>query len=166
MQKWIIFIIILIITILGGIIIFNVDIETEYTPETEIQEKELRKTLVNLYFKDRITGELVKESRLIDSKELLRNPYKALIELLLKGPDNENYDRIIPEGTYMIGNMYENGCVTINFSKEFQENIKESERNKAIESVFKTLSELTEVTSIKIIVDNQEVEGISNIVVN
>lgn len=164
MQKWIIFIIILVIMVLGMIIVLNVDIETEYTPELEVKETELRNTLVCLYFKDKITGELTKETRLIDSKELLKDPYETLIQLLLNGPENDNYERIIPEGTSMIGKMYENGCVTINFSKEFKDSINEEEINNAVESIFKTLSELKEVSSIKIIVDNQEVEGISKVI--
>ena len=50
MQKWIILFVIFIILILTTIIVLNVDIETEYTPETEIEETELRKTIITLYF--------------------------------------------------------------------------------------------------------------------
>jgi len=164
MQKWMIFIIVLLIIVLGVIVVMNVDIETEYIPEPEIEEVEMRKTMVSLYFKNKVSGELEKETRLIDSKELLREPYEVLIEMLLEGPENENYERIIPEEISIIGKMYKNGCVTINFSKEFYDNMSDLERNKAIESIFKTLFELTEVTSIKIIIDNQEIEGISNVI--
>lgn len=164
MQKWIIFIVVFVIIILGAIVVLNVDIETEYIPEAEIEEVEMRKTIVGLYFKNKVTGELEKETRLIDSKELLKEPYETLIEMLLEGPENENYERIIPEEISIIGKMYKNGCVTINFSKEFYDNMNDIERNKAIESIFKTLFELTEVSSIKIIVDNQEIDGVSEII--
>ena len=63
MQKWIIIAVIAIILILTTVIVLNVDIETEYTPETEIEETELRKTIISLYFLDKNTMELVKESR-------------------------------------------------------------------------------------------------------
>ena len=66
MQKWIILFVIFIILILTTIIVLNVDIETEYTPETEIEETELRKTIITLYFINKDTKEMVKESRLIE----------------------------------------------------------------------------------------------------
>ena len=75
MQKWIILIVVAIIVIIGIFIALNVSIETEYVPETEIEEVELRKTIVTLYFKDKTSGDLTKETRLIDSKLLLREPY-------------------------------------------------------------------------------------------
>ena len=58
------------------------DVETEYTPEGEIEEEEFRKTLVTLYFKNKETGEISSETKLIDSKELLLEPYSTLIQLL------------------------------------------------------------------------------------
>lgn len=165
MQKWIIFIIIAVIIVILTFVVLNVNIETEYTPETEIEDVELRKTIITLYFKDKTSGELAKETRLIDSKELLRNPYQTLLNFLLKGPENNNYEKAIPEGTTILETSFENGCVTINMSKEFQEsNLDSSQLNNAIYSIFNTLSELTEVTSIKILVDNNEVEGISEII--
>ena len=72
MQKWIILVVVCVILILGTIIMMNVDIETEYVPETEIEDIELRKTIVTLYFNNTQTSELAKETRLIDSKELLK----------------------------------------------------------------------------------------------
>ena len=163
MQKWIIFIIIFLIVILGVVIVFNVDIETEYVPETEIEETELRKTIVTLYFENMSTGELSKETRRIDSKELLKNPYKALLEMLITGPENANYKSEIPVGTTIIETIFNSGCVIVNLSKEFSENVSQSQLEKAKESIYKTLIELTEVTSVKIIVDGCEIENISNI---
>ena len=79
MQKWIIFIIVLIITVIGVFIVFNFEVETEYIPESEIEENEMRNTIISLYFIDKTNGEIVKENRMIDSKELLKNPYKTLV---------------------------------------------------------------------------------------
>ena len=83
MQKWIILVTVSLILILGVVVVINCNIETEYVPETEIADKELRKTMVNLYFQDKTSKELVKESRLIDSKNLLREPYKELLNMLM-----------------------------------------------------------------------------------
>lgn len=157
MQKWIILIVICIILILGIIIICNVSVETEYTPETEIEEVELRKTIIALYFKDKNSGDIVKETQLIDSKTLLKDPYKELVNLLLNGPQNTNNERIIPENTQILDCKFENGCVTINFSKDIEnENITQDTREKIYVTIYNTLKELKEVDYIKILVENEE----------
>lgn len=157
MQKWIIFIILIVIAIIGIFIVLNVEIETEYTPESEIEETELRKTIVTLYFKDKTTGEISKENRMIDSKELLKNPYEVLLKMLIYGTENTNYENTIPKGTKIIETSFEEGCVTINFSKEFSENINTEQLNFSIDTIYKTLTELTEVNSIKILVEGVQI---------
>ena len=148
MQKWIICIVIIIIIVIGGYIVFNMEIETEYVPEAEVNDVEMRNTLVTLYFKDRNTGETVSETRIIDSKELLLSPYKKIIQMLLEGPENENLESYIPEGTKILDLNFNKGCVTVNFSEEF--NSSEEKMNEASKMIFKTLSELTEVITLKI----------------
>ena len=150
MQKWIIVIIIFIIIILGIFIVLNVDIETEYVPESEFEEKDLRKTIVNLYFREKETKNIVEENRLIDSKELLKNPYETLIKLLILGPENSNNEKIIPNNIKLEKVKYENGIVRISFNEEY-EKISEDEKNLIYESVYKTLIKLTEVSDVKII---------------
>jgi spore germination protein GerM len=157
MQKWIILIVVCLILIIGTVIVLNVDVETEYVPETEIEDVELRKTIVTLYFSDKETGELSKETRLIDSKQLLKNPYEELISMLTCGPENEKLEKIIPEGAQILDVSYESGLVTINFSKEFTENISEEKVQIAVSSLYKTLTELTEVTGIRVLVEGEEI---------
>ncbi len=160
MQKWIILGVVILIVIIGVTIVLNVDIETEYIPESEIEEVELRKTIVSLYFKEKDSGEIVKETRLIDSKDLLKNPYEKLINMLLEGPQNGNLERLLPENVNIINSKYENGCVIINFNSEFLniENI-----DIVIESIEKTLKELTEVTDIKILVEGNDLKEEENV---
>ncbi len=155
MQKWIILGTVILIIIIGIVIVTNVDVETEYIPESEIEEVELRKTIVSLYFKEKDTGEIVKETRLIDSKELLKNPYEKLISMLQDGPQNENFENLFPENVSIIETKYESGCVTLNFNSEFS-NIED--KTPIIEAIEKTLEELTEVTQIKILIDGNELE--------
>lgn len=157
MQKWIILIILLIITSIGVFVVINVDVETEYVPEVEVEETELRKTIVSLYFKDNASGEIVKETRMIDSKELLKNPYNALIRMLIDGPESENNEKVIPEGTKIIDTTFENGCININLSKEFSENSDSVQIQLSKDSIYKTLGELTEVTTVKFFVDGVEI---------
>lgn len=158
MQKWIILIVVVLISVIGIFIVLNVNIETEYIPESEVGETEFRKTIVSLYFKDKTSGSLVKETRMIDSKELLRNPYDVLIKMLIEGPENTNYERLIPEGTSVLSTNFENGCVNINFSKEFSENLETSQIQASVDTIYQTLKELTEVTSVKILVEGAEIQ--------
>ena len=96
----------------------NKEIISEYIPEVEISDSELRKTLVTLYFLYN-DGNIKNEARLIDSKELLRNPYITLVGMLLEGPKDTNLKSAIPVGTKIIDAKVNKKCVTINFSKEF-----------------------------------------------
>lgn len=167
MQKWIILIIISIIIIIGSIIILNVDIETEYVPEKEVSQKDLRKTLVTLYFRNKENGEIVKETRLIDSKKLLKEPYYELINMLILGPENQNLEKLIPDETKILECSFENGCVLINFSKEFIENgTDEVKKVQSIYTIYETLTELKEVTNINILVEGNEKEDIKNMISN
>ncbi|HIT70930.1 MAG TPA: GerMN domain-containing protein [Candidatus Scatovivens faecipullorum] len=167
MQKWIILIVIAIILIVGTIIVLNIDIETEYVPETEVSQTALRKTIITLYFRNKENGEIDKETKLIDSKLLLRDPYQELLNILISGPENQNLEKLIPEGTKILETVFENGCVTINFSKEFIENsIDEVKKVQAIYTIFETLTELTEVNDIKILIEGEEKEDINNVILN
>ncbi len=167
MQKWIILIVIAIILIVGTIIVLNIDIETEYVPETEVSQTALRKTIITLYFRNKENGEIDKETKLIDSKLLLRDPYQELLNILISGPENQNLEKLIPEGTKILETVFENGCVTINFSKEFIENsIDEVKKVQAIYTIFETLTELTEVNDIKILIEGEEKEDINNAILN
>ncbi|MBR3614446.1 MAG: GerMN domain-containing protein [Clostridia bacterium] len=164
MQKWIILLIIAVIAIIGIFIVLNVNIETEYVPESEVSETEFRNTIVTLYFQDGETKELVKENRLIDSKNLLKDPYKELLNLLMTGPENEGYKKCIPDGTEIIDVAYENETVIINFSKEFVENNgEEKQKYNSVYSIVNTLTELNEVSKIKFIVDGKEIDGFTGI---
>lgn len=158
MQKWIIGIVIGLITILGIFIILNVDIETEYVPESEVEESELRNTIITLYYKDKETGNLAKENKLIDSKDLLRNPYKTLIELLILGPENEMNERVVSENAKVLDIEFEKGVVIINFSKEFTEGAEKEKLQMSQKAIYQTLTELTEVRDIKILVEGTILE--------
>ena len=157
MQKWIIAIIIGLIAIIGIFIVLNVDIETEYVPEEEVEEVELRNTIITLFFIDKETGALAKENKLIDSKELLKNPYKALVEMLIMGPESEKNEKVISENVKIIDIKFEKGIVFINFSKEFSEEVENEKMQVSKEAIFQTLTGLTEVSGVKILVEGTEV---------
>lgn len=163
-KKIIIGVAILLIICLGVFIYFNVGIETEYTPETEIDEAEYRNTVVSLYFQNKESKELQVEARLLDSKELLDNPYSKLVNLLLEGTSLETLESPIPQDTKLIGIVLEGECLVVNLSKEFL-NTPEGDvvaRTNAIYSFVNTLTELKEVSSVKFLIDGTEVEDLKN----
>lgn len=137
----------------------------EYTPEEEITEEQLRQTIVSLYFPDKETGELMLEARLVDIKEIMNNPYEKLVNLLIEGPKNEKATKVIPENTKVLKTYTEGDCVVLDLSKEFLNYSKEDTKQKQnmIDSMVNTLTELTEVNSVKFMIDGQSNEEFKDI---
>lgn len=129
----------------------------EYIPQEEISDAQYRETVVNLYFLNKNSKEIMGEAIAIDAKTLANNPYKKLVELLLEGPKNENLEKLIPEGTIIYDAGIEAGCVVLNFSRELL-NFGEDEKIKTniINSIYQTLAELTEVNSIRFLIEGEE----------
>ena len=61
------------------------------------------------------------EGRIIDSKELLGNPYKKLVELLIEQPKNDKLESAIPNETKVNKAELKNDIVYLDLSKEFIE---------------------------------------------
>ncbi len=161
--KKIILLIIVILCILGIVFYFLQNKQKkenyeEYEPQEEISEEQERQTLVSLYFINKTTRQVEPEARLIDVKELVSNPYETLIKMLIEGPKNENHEKAIPEGTKLLGSILEQDVLKLDFSNEFIDNHKggKEEEEKTIESIVNTLTELTEVNSIKILINGEE----------
>ena len=121
-KIFIFFGILLIIIIIGGYFcikfVKNKEEETnvtEYTPEEEISQDQLRKTIVSLYFVSKENNDLVPEARLIDIKEIINTPYEKLVNLLIDGPKNEKNKKIIPDNTTLLRKYIQVDCVTLNF---------------------------------------------------
>ena len=169
----IIFSVLLIIILIGGYFVIqwvkdrqqkNTEIE-EYTPQEEITEEQLRQTIVSLYFQSKETKELVPEARLIDIKEILNNPCDKLVNLLMEGPKSDKEERLIPENTKLNKSYMEDDCITLDFSAEFLNYDKSDEKvkNNIINSIVNTLTQLTEVNSVKILIDGSENEDFKEV---
>ena len=52
MKKWLIVIVIVLGILICSILIFNTNVEVEYVPESEVEDIDLRKTMVTLYFEN------------------------------------------------------------------------------------------------------------------
>lgn len=165
-MKGKIFFCILLLAILAIIVFFVVqsftkedEVQfTEYTPQEEISEEQERQTLVTLYFQNKESKMLMPEARLIDVKLLIENPYATLINLLLEGPKNEKLQSVIPKGTKLNGVTVKGDMAIVDFSSEFIRDIKlgAEEESKIVYSVVNTLVELTEIDSVKILIDGNE----------
>ncbi len=160
----IIFFIILCIIIIGGYLTINTlnkkqnDNQEEYTPQEEISEEQVRQTMVTLYFVSKETNELMPEARLIDIKEILNDAPDKLINLLIEGPKNEKYKNLFPQGTKLLKTYMEGDIIYLDFSNEFlnYDKSNENEKHKLIDSIVNTLTELTEINSVKFLINGEQ----------
>ena len=129
----------------------------EYTPEEEITEEQYRQTIVSLYFADKETGELLPEARMIDIKEIINDPYNVLMNMLIEGPKNEKFTKVIPDGTKVLNINKEGDTLTIDFSSEFLNYDKNADiaKNNLIYSIVNTMTELTEINHVKFLVNGE-----------
>ena len=158
MKKWIVVILVILTILICSVLIFNTNVEVEYVPESEIENVDLRKTMVTLYFENSENKELQKESRLVDSKILLNSPYEELINMLIEGPASSFLQKTVPDGTVLFSTEMKGECLYINLSKAFVDNCsaEKKDRENAIYSIVNTVCELNEVNSVKILIEGEE----------
>lgn len=171
-KKKIVYIVILILfIILVGIAIFNnVEIKDnqennivlEYTPEEEISDKQNRNTIVTLYFVNNKTGEMVPEARSLDAKELLEDPYKKVINFLIEGSEDESLENTIPEGTILNNVSLKGEEIIVDFNEKFisEDDVKSEIFVNRVYSVVDTLLEFKDISSVKILINGEEVDGL------
>lgn len=169
-RKKIIAIITLIILIIIAIFIYNnISIENtaeeyqDYTPQEEISEEQMRQTKVVLFFANSETGELEAETKIVDANLLINEPYKEIMNWLIKGPQSSNLKKLIPEGTAMHDIKIEKNCAIINLSNEFLNYETEENKLKIINSIVNTLTNLKEINSVKFLINGEENENLSEI---
>lgn len=131
---------------------------SEYIPQEEMSDDEIRKTIVSLYFKNIETNTLTPETVCIDVKELSENPYSKLINLLLAGPSNEKLECALPENTKLNNAYIEGNTVYVDFSPEFINNAPAGieEEGLIVYSIVNTLTELNEVESVKFLINGEK----------
>ena len=133
----------------------------DYIPQEEISDENNQQTKIILYFKNE-NDELENEIRVINANILLKEPEKQLINYLIKGPQNNNLQKLIPDGTRLNEIKIEKNCAIINFSNEILNYKDENEKLKIINSIVNTLTNLKEISSIKILVNGSENENFSD----
>lgn len=169
-KKRIITIIIFIAIIIGVFFIFkNIEIKKvedeyqDYIPQEEITEEQEMQTKIILYFENIETGELEAETQLINAKSLLNEPYKEMVNLLIKGPQSSNLKKLIPDGTILNDIKIENGCAILNLSNEFLNFENEEKKLKIINSIVNTLTNLKEINSVSFLINGEKNEKLSEI---
>lgn len=130
----------------------------EYIPQEELSDDEVRKTIISLYFKNIETNSLIAEAKCIDVKDLSKDPYTYLINLLIAGPENEKLESAIPEGTKVNSCTLKGNTVYVDLSKEFIDNAPSGieEESMIIYSIVNTLTELNEVSNVKFLINGEE----------
>ena len=168
-RKKIIAIITIILIILIAIFIYNnISIENteeyqDYTPQEEISEEQMRQTKLILFFANIETGELESEIKIIDANLLIKEPYKEIMNMLIKGPQSSNLKKLIPDGTALHDIKVEKGCAIINVSNEFLNYETEENKLKIINSIVNSLTNLKEINSIKFLINGEENENLKEI---
>lgn len=157
----IIIVLVLCIIGIGGYLIFKNNSnpeQNEIKPQEEISDEQMRQTIATLYYQNKETKELMPEGRMVDSKELLTDPYAKLIELLMEGPKNEKLQSVIPQGTRVLKTELKGDMVYLDLSKEFIDNHQggQEAENTTIYAIVNTLTELNEVNSVKILINGRE----------
>ena len=158
-----VFIVLLVYYILTNISISKVseDEYLNYTPQEEISDIQSRQTSIVLYFLDKQTNELKSHSKIINSNELLENPYKVIVQSLLEKPSNSNLESVFPENTRLLDAKLDKNCVVLNFSEDLLNFKNDEEKYNIINCILNSLSQLTEVNSIKFLINNKQVESIA-----
>ena len=169
--KIILFIIIILAILIGGGYLLidylkekkepkEEQIVEEYVPEEEINEEQLRQTIVSLYFINKETKEIMPEARLMDANILIQNPYQTLVETLIQGSKNDKLEYIIPKESKLLDANLVGNVVELNLSKEFLDGLpKKEDQEKAIQCIVNTLTELTEVDKVSLKIQGKDVPG-------
>lgn len=114
--KVILILIMIIIGVTGLILSKNAE-----TVNNDDMVQNKQETKIVLYFSNLETGELIKEYRYVDMKNIKENLIGTIIEELLKGPNTDELVSSIPSGTKVNSIKENGGKIEIDFSKEYNE---------------------------------------------
>ena len=164
LKMYLIIVFLILIILIVGLIIHNKNndenkiINSEYIPEEEITDKQLRTTIVSLYFLDKNNLELMPEIRQIDAKELINNAPEKLINLLIEGPKNDNLIRLIPENTKINSIKIIDNVLYLDLSDDFikDQTLGEIQEKLIINSIVNTVTQLNEINKLKILINGEE----------
>lgn len=131
--------------------------QLEITPEEEISDNQLRETTVKLYYVGE-NNEMKEELRKIDSKDLVNDPYRTTMEMLLNKSKDEKLKTCIPENVKIKSLTKKGECLMIDLSEQFIENMEENVeiQGLAISQIVNTMTQFTEINAIKISINGSD----------
>ncbi|MTI48479.1 MAG: GerMN domain-containing protein [Firmicutes bacterium] len=107
-----------------------------------------------LYFPNYELTRLSQEVRLVKMKR--QNEQEAVIDELLKGPNDSQSLNLIPSGTKLLSIDVMEGTAYVNFSKDFiEKNYSEREEVLTIYSIVNSLTQLEDVINVQILINGQ-----------
>lgn len=122
---------------------------------------------IALYFANQNADNLVKELREVQVKPTTPKEMVILTELM-KGPQNPNLTKTIPDETKLISVETRDGICVVNFSKEFIDKHPGGTSGElmTIYSIVNSLTELPDVNSVQFLIEGQKVEVFKHLVFN
>jgi len=119
-------------------------------------------SILIIYFVNNKTGEMVPEARSLDAKELLEDPYKKVINFLIEGSEDESLENTIPEGTILNNVSLKGEEIIVDFNETFinDDDVKSEIFVNRVYSVVDTLLEFKDISSVKILINGEEVDGL------
>ena len=124
----------------------------EVQPEEEVPETSNYETNIKLFLIDPTSGILTGEDVVLDARELVDNPYKYIINLLINPPDSLKVESAIPKGTKINNCVMNKGVLTVDLSNEFLN----SSGTNSIYSIVNTMSQFNEIDSVIFRINGEE----------
>jgi len=120
------------------------------------QQGNVKKISMKLYFANKDNSAVPYEAREVEVKDgaIMR----AAIEELLKGPQDKNLRKAIPDGTRLLGINRKDNLAVVDFSKEYTAANDIAEVVERI-SVVNTLTEISGIEKVKILVEGKALIG-------
>ncbi len=132
--------------------------EGQTASREEITGLKNEKVDIVLYFSRGQTGKLTAEKRRVDRAAVLENAEKTIINELIKGPSEKTDRATIPEGTKVLSVQRDSRTVTLNLSKEFENNHPGGSAAEmlTIYSIVNSLTELKEVERVHFLIEGEK----------
>lgn len=133
--------------------------QTQPAPEKPQQKPADEKVTVKLYYPTEDAEKLVA----VEAKVPAKDKYKASVEALAAGTKQMGLTGIFPKGVKVRSVKVKDGLATVDFTQELTKRFVGGSTGEEmlVGSLVNTLTEFKEITSVKILVEGQEIDTIS-----
>lgn len=144
----------LVIVLIGVLVVGCVSRKAQIPQDTKTTGK------VKLYYGDENNERFVTEEREITFSQGA-DKYKIVLEELIKGPQNKKYRANISAAARLYGTIKQNNDLIVDFSQDFNRFAGSIAEIIGVGSVVNTLTQFPEITRVKILVEGNELIGLS-----